>query len=139
MDGADPTALHHRRINRCIRRSSWRIPHVFRSPSAATTVPNKVSFLHKDNYEVSFINSTLASWAKFKSKNNTTLPNWKRPTLDYNREAQVIVGYHDNSTNSLIRKKTANQAGIRLKNRYTNKITYRYQNNCEDPCSFTCA
>ena len=43
-------------------------------------------------YEVSFINDTLASRAKFKNKNknNSTPPNWKSP-MDYNREAQVIV------------------------------------------------
>ena len=71
--------------------------------------------LSLQGYEVSFINNTLASWAK-KNKNNTnaTLSKWKKP-MDYNREAQVIVDYHDNLPNSLIQKTARNKLGFNLK------------------------
>ena len=69
--------------------------------------------LSEQGYELSFINNTLVSWAKSK-KNNPTRPNWKRP-MDYNREAQVIVDYHDNLPNSLIQKTAKYKQGFAFK------------------------
>ena len=58
--------------------------------------------------------------------------------MDYNREAQGIVDYQDSLSNSHPENRKK-QAGIRLKNRYTNWITYWCQNNFEVSCSHAAA
>jgi hypothetical protein len=71
--------------------------------------------LSLQGYDVSFIDNTLTSWAKNKKNiNNATMSKWKKP-MDYNREAQVIVDYHDKLPNSLIQKTARNKLGFNLK------------------------